>query len=531
MAQKLYNRQGGNIQGIGVQQPLQPDMTKAKIVGQVGNTLETLATKNYELGKAELISSTIDNAYQIAPDNLAKFDELIQDNLTKATDNIPEKWREDVLLAAKPKVDARRKNVIDNYTKKLNDEFISNVLATGDQGMRDQMDANQTAFTAIVQQDKDGLQVARAFDAQTRRKLYELSQAKDYKGNYIIGDKAMRSMMENGQFNKLETAKYNIEQMSLDELKDFDKTTFQDKNAFIEAYGINDETYTDIEKVITGRLKALGDEEKRIVTAQNQFNAARMIVDFNEEELDKLDDSALPKDFKKNIKSAIEDFDNIPVNAAFADDSFLNSVKELESVFMDTGNGKDLEHNKELLQAGINALNNISNFASTVGMDADDKAHITRALYEGLASQEFANTMKPLYSDSRLNDVINNYAYASGDYLIGEPLYRKLRQQKDPFALQHTNDIERAMKATASNVIKEAFALAALGRFDEAQQRISQGNEEVIRISYSKIIPKWEFKRMEDELKAGKKPMITIGGKTLLFKGYDANDVLVETKL
>lgn len=531
MATKLYSRQGGNLQGIGIQQPLQPDTTKAKILADVSSTIKSMADANYELGKSELINSVIDNAYQIAPDNLDKFDELIKSNLEKSTADIPNKWREDVLLGAKPKVDAIRSKVIDNVNAKINQEYVDNIKATGDRAFAEQLDANNMLMRAIINEDKEALDIARQYDSSTKNTLYKISGAKDYKGSYIIGDASLRSMLETGQFNKLDAAKYAIDQMSLEELKSFDQRTFQDKSAFMDAYGVNDKTYVDIEKHITSRLKALGDEEKRIITAQTQYNAARLMVSFNEDELDALDDSALPDDFKSKLKDIVDDYEDANVNRAFVDDGFLSAVKAMEPIFMDSGNVNDPEHNKKLLESGLNVLGYVNKVGSATGMDDDEKAELQRALYEGIVSQEFSDAMKPLYSDCKLNDILNTYGWVTGDMIIGEQFLRKIKEQKDPFYLQHDDDIIEALKAQASTVIKEAFAYAAIGDIESAQKRLQAGNEELIKTSYSKIIPAWEFDRMERELRHGKKPIINILGMTLEFQGYDAHDVLVKTSI
>lgn len=526
MATKLYTRQGGNLQGIGIRQPLQPDMTKTKILADVSSTFKAMADKNFALGKAELISSVIDNAYQLAPSDPAKFDELIQSNLQKSTADIPNKWREDVLLTAKPKVDATRQKVIQNNIDNLNEEFKTNVLGRNDRLMLEQEDANNLRITAIINEDKDALNSAIAYGNKIEHEMNLLANTTDIKGSYIIGDKATRSMLESGQYNKVDAAKAAINQMDLQTLIDFDTRTFQDREAFKKAYGVTDESYDDISTYITNRRKAMGDEEKRVILAQNQFNAARMVADFSEEELDNISDDAVSKDFKNNIRKAHKKYEGT-VNAAFTDDGFLASIQALEDVVMDTG-ATDPEHNKALLDTAVEALANINTFAGASGMDEKSQAELQRSLYEAISSQEFADSMKPLYSPSMLNSVMSQATDRMKGFVSGS----KAVEIKDPFIGQHHDrSIPRALENKASLIIQEAIALSAAGNYEAAQERLKTGNKELIRLNYSGVISDFEFDRLEEDLELKRPAYFTRGGKTWEFMGYDSKDALFKTKM
>lgn len=522
MATKLYSRQGGNIQGKEILRPIGPDMTKAKILGDVSATFKTMADQNYELGKAQLINSVIDNAYQTAPADLAKFDELIKSNLEKSTESIPNKWREEILLGIKPKVDAMRAKVIDNALEKADNERINNALEYSNQSLADYTDATNAQFQALENGDKEALRIAMEYEAKTRKNLQTLAGLTDRKGNYIIGNKSMRDAMASGNYGKVDVAKQRINNMSLEQLTNFDNTTFQDRAGFKKAYGITDKEYDDIEKYIASRRKALGDEEKRIIKAQTEFNLARMAQaeTYNEQELDDLD---IPNDIKKAYKKAHKKYEGA-VNPALANDGFLASMAQLEGIINDT-DITDPDHNMKLLASAADVLANINAFAGMTGLDTDKTNQLQRSLYESIVSQEFADAMKPLYADNRVYALMQQTLSNLGNKGA------KSNIENDPFLNQTDAEITKAMKNTAVKIIQQATALAATGNYDAAQEVINNGNKQLIHINYSKILSPWEFANLERKLKNNEPALFTRNGKTWEFLGYDNKDALFKTKM
>ena len=530
MATKLYSRQGGNIQGMAIRQPMQPDTGMSKVLAGIAQTTQKLAQENYALGKSELMNSVIDNAYQTAIDNPAKFDELIKSNLQKSTEKLPTRWREEILTTIKPTVDATRAKVVQNNIDKLDKEHTANVLALSDTYKTRMEDANMLAMNAIVNGDREMLATAQAYNTNNARVLSKLGESKNAKDGYIIGDKATRDMLSSGQYNKIDTFKTVINEMDLESLKNFDTTTFQDRKGFMKAYGISDKTYESLDTYMKQRRKELGDDEKRTIIAQTQFNAARAVADFNEEELDSLNDEFLPKDFKKQIKKAHQKYTG-KINPALADDAFLASVKSLESVIMNPQTSGE-EHNKQLLELGVQVLDQLNQFAGASGMDDNKKAQLQRSLYESITSQEFADSMRGLYSDTKINELLTQgrERLMRSDVFGGYPTLREA--VNDDFVFQKDPEIDRAMTQRGSLIVQEAFALAATGNYDAAKERLRTGNEELIRLNYSKIISEDTFKDLEFQLKYGKiKPTIERNGKIWEFQGYSQKEPLFKAKM
>lgn len=526
MATKLYSRQGGNLQGIGIQQPLQPDMTKAKILGDMSAMAKGMADKNFALGKLELINSTIDNAYQIAPTDLNKFDELIQSNLQKSTADIPNKWREDVLLTAKPKVDAMRAKVIQNTIDKQDAELKLNATSTFNRYDLQTADSNTAVFRSLVSQDSDAYKAANAYAQQNQKMMSHLATLTDSKGNYIIGTESLRSSLANGTYGKVDTAKNVINELSLEELKKFDDTTLQDRAGFKKAYGITDKEYDDIVKYVAQRRKDMGDEEKRIVKAQTEMNLARAVQStaYNEQEIDDMD---IPEDVKKAFKKAHKKYEGA-INPILANDGFLASFAMLDDI-INSQQSDDPEHNMKLLASAAQVRETITNLAGMSGLSEDKVNQLERSLYESLVSQEFADAMKPLYANNKIMDTMKqSIANMSKDEQqkamaltpFSQPGYARTRKR-----------IDNTMKETAVRIVQQAVALAATGNYDACNEIIAQGNKQLIQMNYSDLISPYEWKRLEKELEQKKPALVSFGGANWEFLGYDAKDALFKQKL
>lgn len=556
MATKLYSRQGGNLQGIGIQQPLQPDMTKAKILGDMSVMAKEMADKNFALGKLELINSTIDNAYQIAPTDLNKFDELIQSNLQKSTADIPNKWREDVLLTAKPKVDAMRAKVIQNTIDKQDAELKLNATSTFNRYDLQTADSNTAVFRSLVSQDTDAYKAANAYAQQNQKMMSHLATLTDSKGNYIIGTESLRSSLANGTYGKVDTAKNVINELSLEELKKFDDTTLQDRAGFKKAYGITDKEYDDIVKYVAQRRKDMGDEEKRIVKAQTEMNLARMVQSeaYNEQELDDMD---IPEDVKKMYKKAHRKYEG-KINPILANDGFLAAFSTLESIAKDS-ESDDPNHNMELLFAAGQALEQLNTIANVSGLSTEKKNQLQRSLYETVASQEFANILKPIFTDSALYQEIQDATayvqeteqlFDASDIKSPEDLQRIRNinksarttaeeraksaisaSKRNVFNTTVSANVKREMKKYATDIISSACAYAAAGNYEMAQKIISDGNRELIKLRYSNIITDAEWTSMENALKNNEPAIFNSNGQVWYFQGFDAKDAFFKTKI
>lgn len=528
MATKLYNRQGGTLRGIDIRQPMSPDLTGAKIVSRVAIETRKIADENYALGKSELINSVIDNAYTTAPSDPKKFDELVQDGLKKGVQDIPFKWQEEILQEIKPKVDATRQKVVQNTINRLDREHTDNVLATLSNIQLRMEDSNNLLINGIINQDSDAVKIAKAYDTKNRNSALKLSGLKNIKGSYIIGDKATRDVLATGQYGKLQAFQNAVNQLDLESLKSFDDTTFQARDQFKEAYGIDDVLYEKMGDYVAKRRKALGDEEKRIIKSQQEMNAAAMFNSdmYNEEELESYD--FIPNDFKKQIKKAHKKYEG-KINPVLADDSFLASVKDLEEIA--TFRVISPEDNEKLLMAGVRVLENMNKMGQMTGWDENKLANMQRSLYETVGSQAFADAIAPLYSDSKINDILSSTARRMVNIedvaqFGGDPQ----SVVKDDFVFMGSSELDRAMKAKASEIIQEVFALAALGRTDLVHQRISDGNKELVRLNYSKVIPEWTFDELERKLEKGKPALVEINGRVWEFQGYDSKDATFTQK-
>lgn len=528
MATKLYNRQGGNLQGMDIRQPMSPDFTGAKIVGAIASETRKIADENYALGKSELITSIIDNAYNTAPDNLQKFDELVQDGLKKGVDGIPFKWQEEILREIKPKVEVQRAKVVINVNNRLDAERKAGVSEKFNALVPRMDDANTFQINAIINDDKENIELGQIYISQLRDNGAKLGSMKDMKGNYIIGDKATRDALATGQYNKVQIAKFELEKIGEEQLKHFYNNALQDRDRFMKAYGVDAKGYENIRSHTEKIIKQYDKEYEFKRRSQQEMNFAAMVNSslYNEEELDTYE--FISDDLKKKIKKARKKYEG-KIYTSFADDSFLDAVSALQEVVEFNGS------NEELLSKGVDVLEKISTIGQANGWDDATMAEMEHHLYNTLANQEFANAMKPLYADSRIRTVLTEN---SPDRYEMEERYknlsvlerRELAQQAKFDNWQINESDKKGLKSLSRRVIAEAFALAEAGQYDLAQKRIADGNKELIKYSYGKIVPPYEWERLEKELETGKPAILMINGMPWEFQGYDSNDAIFKAK-
>ena len=131
MAIKLYQRQNPTIQGIGIIQPQQSNMGSqiASGLNTYANKIQRAAEDNFALGKAQVINDITTQAYEIAPDDVAKFNELVEKGLQKSFKGLPD----DVQTKKTKKIIAKaRKNKNIIFIGRLEHSEALRVMSTFD---------------------------------------------------------------------------------------------------------------------------------------------------------------------------------------------------------------------------------------------------------------------------------------------------------------------------------------------------------------------------------------------------------------
>ena len=130
MAIKLYQERNPQIQGVGVIQP-----QRSTIGTQIASGLSTYANKiqkaaedNFALGKAQVINDITTQAYEIAPDDVAKFNELVESGLQKSFKGLDEATQTKIRASINTKLDSIKHKIVQNKLNRLDKENKENVI-------------------------------------------------------------------------------------------------------------------------------------------------------------------------------------------------------------------------------------------------------------------------------------------------------------------------------------------------------------------------------------------------------------------
>lgn len=569
---KLYQRQNIQLSRGPIIQPEKQASIGAAIAKFGADALDQVAKNNFALGHANLVNSIIVTAYEANPTDLKRFNEMVQSGIEKSTKNLPGEMSRKIRLDAEKKAFALNKQIQNNMVKAANAELqkktqvaVDDITGNGPMGMSALNDAMMEAF---INRDEEGAAATRQLWNLQHKRLSNLAELKNASGSYVIGTATERNMYKQGLFGKVDSFRHAIEQLPKDGLKKFDEEVFQNKDGFVKAYGIDDKTYDDLEKLMKARRKAFDAQDKREIKSQDYFRLSQLSA-IGDDELADIEkrDSVTPETIKliKKAKSEAKSA-GASKDAAYRfgdqNEGFLAAIMEMQDVVRSKDDGSP-EYADKLLQAAAKADTALTKMYKA-GLSEDATQLLRRGLTESVSSQDFAAVLDTSDSsfiseltrgakhdfDSRIAEqeaqIRAKYPDADTNPIVAQFMVKELsalpRKTTDKLGdkvetgiatvrisyPEISENTKKGMRAYASQVYNAAMIQAAQGDYAGAMQTRADGNRELIFMKYGQWIPRHRFDELESDLKAGRKAYITIGNSQYEYLGISQNDVILK---
>ena len=563
---KLYQRQNPLLQRGQIIQPEKQPSIGAAFAKFGADALDKVAKDNFALGHANLVNSIITTAYEANPTDLKRFNEMVQSGIEKSTKNLPGDMSRKIRLDAETKARALNKQIQNNMIKKANAEqekkvrtAIDDITGYGPMGMQS---LNSALMDSFINKDEEGAAATRELWNLQHKRLQNLAEVKNANGSYVIGKEAERNMYKQGMMGKTDAFRAAIEQLPKDGLKNFDADVFQNKEKFMEAYGIDNKTYGEMEKIIKDRRKAFDASDKREIKSQDYYRLSQLSA-IGDDELADIEtrDSVTPetidliKKAKKAAKSAGAS-ESAAYNFGDQNEGFLAAIMEMQDVVTSKDDGSP-EYADRLLQAGAKADRAITNM-NKAGLSDDATQLLRRGLTESISSQDFAAVLDT--SDSSFISELTRGAKNDFDSRMSDR-EAKIREKygPNPNPMQQRQMVEelkriptrtgdkinigmgldmrypeisentkKALRSYASQIYNAAMIQAAQGDYEGAMQIRADGNRELIYMKYGQWIPRHQFAELERKLQNKEKAFITIGNSQYEYLGVSQNDIIVK---
>lgn len=549
MAIKLYQERNPQIQGVGIIQP-----QKSTIGTQIASGLSTYANKiqraaedNFALGKAQVINDITTQAYEIAPDDVAKFNELVESGLQKSFKGLDEATQTKIRASINTKLDSIKHKIVQNKLNRLDKENKESIIANGNailNGAGGVFDTNNS-IVEYLYQTSNSTGEAKERNAEFGKKhlenskrsynqLQALTTMRDSNGNSYLSKSDYDNFVKQGKDNLKQTLKQKIYSLDGDQLKSFYENTLQDNKA-MEMIGLSFDEANDVRNYTKARAKELDIAKDLQIKTQNQYNAARMVVNYDDEQAKELVSKGyMTNDMRKAMKEANElDFNSMTVK-----DTDINVVSQfalLNEVANSKNDGSE-DYNNRLLGLMADTTKSLNEFVKTNGTTKEIFEASTNTLFNIAANQDIQETIKPCYDE---NTLLGNFLKREREIIIDTKAFgESARKQVEREA---TSDFDnRLLREVASKGLMQISLMASQlnnqGLTDDEKSAIKENikqyrgqlNKEMIKAKYSKQFPLDYLNELEAKYNAGQEVMFMKNGITYFFKGFSDNDIMVK---
>lgn len=523
MAGRIYNKQGGSLQGQVINAQVK-EATIQPILNVAAQESIRIAQENQAIGKSIALTTALENAYNAAPDSPEQFNKLATDAINKWSENLTPRQKNELQGAFDVKKMAYMAQVGENYNKKQDQEQVRLVGEKAQQDYTGFTSGVQMQWAGFVNGDKNLQDVGYATAQNSLNNLTRLSEIKNRKGEYLYSEK-QRSDMSSGQTGQFESFRAAIDGLDYKTLVKFDDEKFMNKVAVQKEFGLTDETYDNMSKYIKQRRKDLDAEDKRTVKAQAVFAANNYALGGDIQSIEQMrKDGLLDNDTAKAMKKVIESpTSDWQAQNVYALEAALLEVKDATNDF--TLN----QDPEQMTQAWKKFGDRFAQFSQINGLDKQQQQETIDVFTRAMSDQVFADSIRPLFDDSVLTVYLNKNA------IRGPEIFkRNIPQTRIPIATQKFGDRDldqRYAGEVAHNYIRNIVLAGIAGDTDYVKSQLKEANEAVIMAANNSTVGEAEFQRLKRALADGKPALWThpVSGETYQFKGFTNRDAVFET--
>lgn len=551
MAIKLYNRANPQIQGIGI-----VETPKSTMGTQVASGLQTYAGKiqkaaenNFALGQAQVINDITTQAYEIAPDDINKFNELVNASLNKSLNGLNTNIQEKIKNSVNVKLNSIRHKIVQNKLNRLDRENKDRVIGNGNSilnGTGGVFETNTSLVDYLYQTSnstgdaqKRNVEFFKSFKENNNRnfkQLEALTNIKDSNGNPYLSKKDYDNYIKQSKDNLKEVLKQKIYSLDKEQLENFYNNTLQDNKA-MESIGISFNDAETIRDYAKERGKEIDKEIEFQTKTQNQYNAARMVINYDDEQAKELVSKGyMTNDMRKELKKANETNFNL-VTVKDTDINVISQFALLDKIANSEDDGSE-DYNNKLLGIMADTTKSLNEFIKTQGSSKEVFEASTNTLFNLAVNKDIQEVIKPCYDENTLLGNALNNARKNTSFFSDEGI---LKHKQDVSEWELTKDFDnKLLKEVASKGLMQISLMASQlnneGLTDEEKSAIKENikqyrgqlNKEMIKAKYSKQFPLDYLNELEAKYNAGQEVMFMKNGITYFFKGFSDNDIMVQ---
>lgn len=345
-----------------------------------------------------------------------------------------------------------------------------------------------------------------------RQNLNQLSQLTDEEGKPLFSETQRGKMMmpKEAFINGFKQFVYRMEE---DQLKDWDKNVFQNRDQFKQMLGIDDDAYDTAVTVVTKQLKALKDNEDREIHGQAWHDAAALISGPTEIAIEKAksydfaNKKAIDAIVKASKQTVLDEYYN--PNRTTTPGAFLNAFNEFAEIIQN--NDWSYDGRMETLEKAGGALTNLAGIAKEYNLPPEKvealKNTIVKTITDKMAQQAVLNS--PIFGPIEFT---NEYMFS------GKDLPRTASQKAEEIAAQNFE----------TNLFN-AIGLLLNGRTEDFEAAMTQADVQYKKDKVGFIVKSdAEWARLEKALAEKQPAIIQYLGRPLSFKGFDNKGALFE---
>lgn len=402
---KLYQREGLMLSANMPKEEIRMDNMLGNALSSLAKQTSELSQKNYALGKAQLIEDVLLTSFNSSKDNPQQFKDMVLSGLEKATEGLPDKQKKDILVTANSKFMTLQEKATENLNTRLDNENKNRIVNLFDSNINNAgglNDINSLLISSIVSElGENEIDTIASRRKEMIRRLSKLSEARDRKGSYVIGNEAKRSAIQSGEYNMKETVLDTISTMDSKALKSFYERSFSNREAFTEKTGLSNTSWADIDGKIRKRFKDLGNTQKLQMKAQNAYDASIMFSKDDENILEQQYKNGFIKEQNYKDLKEIFEFDRVEVNKGLKSSqqkAFVAKFSALKELVSSQDDGTEV-YSDSLIKTAVEARRYIQKISEATGTTEELDGIMKRVIASSLVDQEYADTVNSVFEE------------------------------------------------------------------------------------------------------------------------------------
>lgn len=570
----LYERQNYSTTS-GVQTPNAPIQQTNAVSSTLGFFAEEsykMAKTNYEIGKKEVLNDIVKQAYELNPLDQKSFISQVQKNFRTSIKGLPVAMQQDMFNSVNHMIDAYGKDIEKNiYNKNLN-ELKTNVIGSYEQASNgyartygmlsdDIFEGGITDLSKLSEEDRQVRQKTFQENAFSHRKLLEVYKSAQDKAINTLTPDGTKIIKEESKFDKVGLLKSKIYNLSLDDIKAFDKNTFRDRDRFMKTLDLNDSQYTSLDTFINQTIKAKDGEREKIEQTATEYTMGMMAISADPKAME-FAKKKYPDIFTDKFVDAMNKNSKYTANPTLVQDEDLNFLGQLQKLgeLSKLQNNGTIESDKMLFENLADTMSKLNEYRTKRGSSEDTKKYMDEMCVNLVQNQAFADAV---------NENIFNENYQLGQILSQQKeekegqVKSEVEKYKDsPLAIRLANaerlkgksymrftegDIDKSGILELRKHIANEGAKMIIGqalRYNTPEASTEEGrtniandiekvktfyNRRLIAALYKDKVSESDLFNMQKLLENEKKESnIVINGLVYKFKGFTDNGIILE---